>query len=204
MYCTVVESKGVGPSATLAWPGWKQSVIAVEVDTGRLETSRFKKCYANCVLLTGRPLSKVLPCPNKGSRWWFLNFPQLRDISYSNIFNVHNPGKACTESFFNLNTAHLWPSIFCWKFVFICIVLSYLTVDTAHHTHLYTFVYGSLSGWCWWERSKLARDLGHKAFCLVWLVLNEESWKWFPILFFLFRNAHMLFTFNFCIPLYVY
>ncbi len=36
---------------TLAWPGWKQSVIAVEVDTGRLETSRFKKCYANCVLL---------------------------------------------------------------------------------------------------------------------------------------------------------
>jgi hypothetical protein len=153
---------------------------------------------------TGRPLSKVLPCPNKGSRWWFLNFPQLRDISYSNIFNVHNPGKACTESFFNLNTAHLWPSIFCWKFVFICIVLSYLTVDTAHHTHLYTVVYGSLSGWCWWERSKLARDLGHKAFCLVWLVLNEESWKWFPILFFLFRNAHMLFTFNFCIPLYVY
>ena len=155
-------------------------------------------------LPTGRPLSKVLPCPKKGSRWWFLNFPQLRDISYSNIFNVHNPGKACTESFFNLNTAHLWPSIFCWKFVFICIVLSYLTVDTAHHTHLYTVVYGSLSGWCWWERSKLARDLGHKAFCLVWLVLNEESWKWFPILFFLFRNAHMLFTFNFCIPLYVY
>ncbi len=71
---------------------------------------------------TGRPLSIVLPCPNKGSRWWFLNFPQLRDTSYSNIFNVHKPGKACTESFFNLNTAHLWPSIFCWKFVFICIV----------------------------------------------------------------------------------
>ncbi len=144
---------------------------------------------------TGRPLSKVLPCPNKGSRWWFLNFPQLRDISFSNIFNVHNPGKAWTESFFNLYTAHLWPSIFCGKFVFICIVLSYLTVDTAHR---------SLSGWCWWERNKLARDLGHKAFCLVWLVLNEESWKWFPILFFLFRNAHRLFTFHFCIPLYVY
>jgi hypothetical protein len=175
-------------------------------------------------------------------RWWFLNFPQLRDISYSNIFNVHNPGKACTESFFNLKTAHLWPSIFCWKFVFICIVLSYLTVDTEHHTHLYTIVYGarnyrpcfrenqpkrsfsikwkrafwacfrenwvykfghgSLSGWSCWERSKLARDLGHKAFCLVWLVLNEESLKWFLILFFLFRNAHLLFTFNFCIPLY--
>jgi hypothetical protein len=36
---------------TLAWPGWKQSDIAVEVDTGRLETSRFKKCYAICILL---------------------------------------------------------------------------------------------------------------------------------------------------------
>jgi hypothetical protein len=35
---------------------------------------------------------------------------------------------------------------FLLKFVFICIVLSYLTVDTAHHTHLYTVVYGSLSG----------------------------------------------------------
>ena len=46
-----VVTKGVGPGMTLAWPGWKQSVIAVEVDTGRLETSRFKKCYANCVLL---------------------------------------------------------------------------------------------------------------------------------------------------------
>ncbi len=43
--------KGVGRGPTLAWPGWKQSVIAVEVDTGRLETSRFKKCYANCVLI---------------------------------------------------------------------------------------------------------------------------------------------------------
>jgi hypothetical protein len=46
-----VRTKGVGPGMTLAWPGWKQSDIAVEVDTGRLETSRFKKCYANCVLL---------------------------------------------------------------------------------------------------------------------------------------------------------
>ena len=36
---------------TLAWPSWKQSDIAVEVDTGRLETSRFKKCCTNCVLL---------------------------------------------------------------------------------------------------------------------------------------------------------
>jgi hypothetical protein len=46
-----ITVKGVGRGPTLAWPGWKQSVIAVEVDMGRLETSRFKKCYANCVLL---------------------------------------------------------------------------------------------------------------------------------------------------------
>ena len=45
------QTKGVGPGMTLAWPGWKQSDIAVEVDTGQLETSRFKKCCTNCVLL---------------------------------------------------------------------------------------------------------------------------------------------------------
>ncbi len=44
-----VHIKGVGPGMTLAWPGWKQSVIAVEVDTGWLETSRFKKCCTNCI-----------------------------------------------------------------------------------------------------------------------------------------------------------
>ena len=32
--------KGVGPGPTLAWPGWKQPDIPVEVDTARLETSR--------------------------------------------------------------------------------------------------------------------------------------------------------------------
>ncbi len=32
--------KGVGLSTTLAWPGWKQPDIPVEVDTARLETSR--------------------------------------------------------------------------------------------------------------------------------------------------------------------
>jgi hypothetical protein len=48
---TTVQIKGVGPSTTLAWPGWKQPDIAVEVDTARLETSRFKKCCLNCVLL---------------------------------------------------------------------------------------------------------------------------------------------------------
>jgi hypothetical protein len=35
-----VKSKGVGPDPTLAWPGWKQPDIPVEVDTDRLETSR--------------------------------------------------------------------------------------------------------------------------------------------------------------------
>jgi hypothetical protein len=45
------HTKGVGPSTTLAWPGWKQPDIAVKVDTARLETSRFKKCCAKCVLL---------------------------------------------------------------------------------------------------------------------------------------------------------
>ncbi len=34
------RTKGVGPSTTLAWPGWKQPDIPVEVDTARLETSR--------------------------------------------------------------------------------------------------------------------------------------------------------------------
>jgi hypothetical protein len=37
--CTV-NTKGVGRGPTLAWPGWKQSVIAVEVDTGRLDGSK--------------------------------------------------------------------------------------------------------------------------------------------------------------------
>jgi hypothetical protein len=32
--------KGVGPSTTSAWSGWKQPDIPVEVDTARLETSR--------------------------------------------------------------------------------------------------------------------------------------------------------------------
>ncbi len=35
-----VLTKGVGPSTTLAWPGWKQPDIPVEVDTARLATSR--------------------------------------------------------------------------------------------------------------------------------------------------------------------
>ncbi len=35
-----VMFKGVGPSTTLDWPGWKQPDIPVEVDTARLETRR--------------------------------------------------------------------------------------------------------------------------------------------------------------------
>ncbi len=31
--------------------------------------------------VTGRPLSKELPSPNKGSQSCFINVPQLRDIS---------------------------------------------------------------------------------------------------------------------------
>ncbi len=34
------EQGGIGPDTTLAWPGWKQPDIPVEVDTDRLETSR--------------------------------------------------------------------------------------------------------------------------------------------------------------------
>ncbi len=30
------RTKGVGPGPTLAWPGWKQPDIPVEVDTDRL------------------------------------------------------------------------------------------------------------------------------------------------------------------------
>jgi hypothetical protein len=48
-YARIFSPKGVGPA--LAWPGWRQPDIPVEVDTDQLQTSRFKKCYANCVLL---------------------------------------------------------------------------------------------------------------------------------------------------------
>ena len=30
-----IQSKGVGPGPTLAWPGWKQPDISVKVDTAR-------------------------------------------------------------------------------------------------------------------------------------------------------------------------
>ncbi len=34
-----IPPKGVVPGTPLAWPGWKQPNIPVEVDTGRLKTS---------------------------------------------------------------------------------------------------------------------------------------------------------------------
>ncbi len=36
----LLVNKGVGPGPTLAWPGWKQPDIPVEVETDQLETSR--------------------------------------------------------------------------------------------------------------------------------------------------------------------
>ena len=52
----VAKIKGVGPSTTLAWPGWKQPDIPVEVDTAPLETSRFKNGFAKCLLHIILPL----------------------------------------------------------------------------------------------------------------------------------------------------
>ncbi len=88
------------------------------------------------------------------------------------------------------------------KFAFICIVFNYLSVDTVHHHTLqYTVVYGTHSGWCWWERSKVAREWEHTVYYLDLLVLNNvlvnKSWKWFPLLFFLVGSVHMLFILSF-------
>ncbi len=54
---------------------------------------------------TGRPLSKVLPCPNKGSRSCFVNVPQRR----YHIFNVHRPGTLHVQTVYSLYTASLRP-----------------------------------------------------------------------------------------------
>jgi hypothetical protein len=55
--CTLsrVISKGVRPrpDTTLAWPGWKQPDIPVEVDTDRLETSRTKAGVLKKLSLAG-------------------------------------------------------------------------------------------------------------------------------------------------------
>jgi hypothetical protein len=48
-----ILSKGVGPGPTLAWPGWKQPDIPVEVDTDRLETSCSKAGVLKKLSLAG-------------------------------------------------------------------------------------------------------------------------------------------------------
>ncbi len=50
---TWAPTKGVGPGPTLAWPGWKQPDIPVEVDTGRLETSRSEAAVLKKLSLAG-------------------------------------------------------------------------------------------------------------------------------------------------------
>ncbi len=47
------EIKGVGPGPTLAWPGWKQPDIPVEVDTDRLETGRSEAAVLKKLSLAG-------------------------------------------------------------------------------------------------------------------------------------------------------
>jgi hypothetical protein len=44
---------GVGSDTTLAWPGWKQHDIPVEVDTDRLETSRMEAGVLKTLSLAG-------------------------------------------------------------------------------------------------------------------------------------------------------
>ncbi len=51
--CSSVRPKGVGPGPTLAWPGWKQPDIPVEVDTYRLETSRSDAGVLKKLILAG-------------------------------------------------------------------------------------------------------------------------------------------------------
>ncbi len=53
---TDVTGKGVGPGMTLAWPGWKQSDIAVEVDRGDSKHAGSK----NVVQTVHYPTSLVL------------------------------------------------------------------------------------------------------------------------------------------------
>ena len=61
------------------------------------------------------------------------------------MINVHRPGTFHVQTVFSLNTASLRASIFHWKFVLIFVVLSYVSVDTVHHTLLYTIVHGTFS-----------------------------------------------------------
>ncbi len=53
-----MSTKGVGPSATLAWPGWKQSDIAVEVDTKQAGSKNVVQTlyYSTSLVLNSRVL----------------------------------------------------------------------------------------------------------------------------------------------------
>ncbi len=104
---------------------------------------------------------------------WFHKIPPHLQHRYINSYNVHRPDTLHVQTVFSLYTASLRTSISPWKFVLICIFLSYLSVNTVHHTLLHTVVYGTHSGWCRQERNKVARELKHKVFCLVWSVLKE-------------------------------
>ncbi len=55
----LIRTKGVGPDTTLAWPGWKQPDIPVEVDTDRLESSREARVFKKLSLAGIAKLSRL-------------------------------------------------------------------------------------------------------------------------------------------------
>ncbi len=72
-YCTLYETSIDG-----AMKETPRRRITVTSSSKEISSDRLGK---RVVVRTGRPLSKVLPYPNKGSRSCFLNILQLRDIS---------------------------------------------------------------------------------------------------------------------------
>ncbi len=78
-YCTwtcglahhVVWPEGVGPDTTLAWAGWKQPDIPMEVDTYRLETSR-----TEAVVLKKLSLAGIAKLSRLKYSWLRLVWPQ--------------------------------------------------------------------------------------------------------------------------------
>jgi len=72
----------VGSKVYVCWSVRRSIVDIVDTASHTLtrlptEEGRGEEKQRECLRPTGRPLSKVLPCPNKG----FRNVPQLRDIS---------------------------------------------------------------------------------------------------------------------------
>ncbi len=142
-----------------------------------------------------RPLSEVFPWPNKGSRPYFLNCWQLRDNWWPNI----NLVQGIQRPFFALRH-----SIFHGKFVFIFLILSYLSMNTdTPFTSLHSCVQdrarifkllrssrinsrepiplGSVAFsplCCTLEQSKVTRKFELAAFGLVWLIqMKFLRWK---------------------------